>query len=69
MESVLPFVAVSNDGELEIGAVQQDELHIGDCVHLLDLWTHVCICEGRGEGGGGVDGHGKKGKMGLKQNY
>ena len=37
VKAVLPLVTVGDDGELERGAVQEDELHLADGVHLLDL--------------------------------
>ena len=43
MEPVLPLVAVRDDGVLERGTVQQDELHAGDGVHLLDLVAKLYV--------------------------
>ena len=37
MEAILPLLAVRDGGELERGAVQQDELLVAQCVHLLDF--------------------------------
>ena len=43
MESVLPLVAVGDGGHLEWRAVQQDELLVGDGVHLLHLIAHLDV--------------------------
>lgn len=47
MEPILPLLAVRYDGELERGAVEQDELDIGQCVHLLGLVAQFnVLCDG-----------------------
>lgn len=43
VEPVLPLVAVRNGRELEGGAVQENELLVGDGVHLLDLVAHLNV--------------------------
>lgn len=43
MEPVLPLVAVRDGGELQRRAVQQDELLIGQRVHLLDLVAQLYV--------------------------
>ena len=43
MKPVLPLITVCNDGELERGAVEEDELYIGEGVHLLSSVAHLNV--------------------------
>lgn len=47
MEPVLPLITVSNDGELEWRAVQENKLHIANSVHILNLVAQLdVLCDG-----------------------
>ncbi len=43
MEPVLPLVTVSNDGELEWRGVQENEVHVANGVHILNLVAQLNV--------------------------
>ena len=43
MEPVLPLLTVSNDGELERRAIEENELNVGEGVHLLGFVAQLNV--------------------------